>query len=100
MQDDVQISQLLAPALSRCFQLRTFYADEGLMYGKAEMPLTYTKIDEFVQRRDYWTSAEDYSLLLSQLYDIIWEQIRLSPDPKKPKKANHKKKTDENEPTP
>ena len=98
-EDEKNISQLLDPLLTRCAQLKSFYADDRLIYGRSEMPLTSSKIGEFVERRDYWSQAEEYSLLLNQLHEVMWEKVKLRADPKKPKKVK-KKKAEENEQTP
>lgn len=95
--DDKNITDLLDTSLARCSQLKTFYADERILYAKNEMPLTYPNVGEFVERRQYWSQAEEYSLLLNELHKTMWEEIKFAPDPKKPKKAVKKKKSETSE---
>lgn len=95
--DDRNITDLLDTSLARCSQLNTFYADERILFAKSEMPLTYPNIDEFIERREYWSQAEEYSLLLNEMHKLMWEKIKFAPDPKKPKKAVKKKKSETSE---
>lgn len=98
-EDEKNISGELEGLLTRCAQLKPFYADSRVLYAKNEMPLSYSKVSEFVERREFWSRARDYSALLVDLERVMWERIRLAPDPKKPKKKTKSKKT-EDEPTP
>ena len=87
--------------LKRCDELKQFYAEpRSLLYAKSEMPLTYDKVGEFVARRDYWSRAEEYSMLLNDLERVMWEHVRLAADPVRPKKKVHASEKKDEEPQP
>lgn len=88
--DNADLTREMAALLARCARLKPFYVsnDRHVLYAKSEMPLTYSGVGDFVERRDYWSRADDYSAVIGELESALWSRVRLANDPKKPKKVS------------
>lgn len=96
--DNKNLSAEIEPLLAQCAQLMPYYGEQRVIYGKNEMPLTYSKVGDFVDRKEYWMNAERYSMMINDLESIMWERVRLVQDPKRPKKKTKQKKEEEEPP--
>jgi len=78
--------QSFMPLIDKCEQLKPVYLSPDIAYTKIEMPLSYEKHKIFLEQSTYWNSSREYAEVSGDLHALMFDFIRLSKDPVKPKK--------------
>jgi len=74
------------PLVDKCEQLKPVYLSADIAYKKNEMPLRYEKHKIYLEQSSYWNSSLQYAEVTRDLHALMFDLIRLSRDPVKPKK--------------
>lgn len=88
--NNLNITEQLNPLIERCLNLKTFSLDQKLLFKREEMPLSFKEHRAYLEKRSYWNSSQEYSLVTQELHSKLWEWVRLAKDPVKPRKNNQK----------
>jgi hypothetical protein len=73
--------------IQKCLQLETVYLKESLVYEKNEMPLSFEKHKNYLERSTFWNKSIENSMLIDEMRRTMWNLIKLVDDPKKKKKT-------------
>jgi hypothetical protein len=77
----------LEPMLEKCARMETVYLRESLVYEKNEMPLSFEKHKNYLERSAFWNKSIENTMLIDDLRRTMWNLIKLVEDPKKKKKT-------------
>ena len=87
LNDNLNVTLLLAPYLNKCLRLKSFYENDKILFGKNEAPAPFDT--NLLNRSEYWKSSLEFTNVTNSIYHILWEKIRFLKDPEKPKKKRN-----------
>jgi hypothetical protein len=85
--EDQEVIVKLKPLLDKCQQMETVLLRDSLVYEKSDMPMTFEKHNNFMERSAYWNKSIENSMLIDEMRRTMWDLIKNVEDPKKKKKA-------------
>ena len=86
LNDNVNMSETLNPLLKRCLHLRFTSENNGVLFDKNEIPVSFKNHRNAMSRTNYWQNSLEFVNLSNELYNVLWERIKFLKDPEKPKK--------------
>ena len=80
------VKQSFMPLVEKCEKLKPVYLSPHIAFKRVEMPLSFDKHKIYLEQSSYWNSSLQYAEVSRDLHALMFDLIRLSKDPVKPKK--------------